>query len=536
MTRVAHFVMLADGWRRYAIAFAAGATGALAMPPIGFLPALVVTMSVAVWLLDGCGAKNDTGLVRLRLRTAAVAGWFLGFGYFVGGLYWLGAAFLVEPDRFAWALPLGVLGLPAILAAFTAMGFALALMLWSAGAARILALAFGLGVAELARGHLFTGFPWNEFGMAFGQYAALAQGASLIGLHGLTPIVIALCAAPATLGDTTFWRWRASPTAIAACLFALMLGLGLWRLPVGAVETTPNVRLRIMQPNLPQDAKFRPTAGPEILRRYLDLSDRSTSPSVAGLVNVTHLIWPESAFPFVLSREPQALNMIASTLGKHTILLTGAIRTESDPQVDGKAYNSLLAVDGTGKVIASSDKVHLVPFGEYLPAGRLLRAIGLRQLIALPGGFTAGTARRAMSVPGLPAFQPLICYEAIFPGEVTPNAGSDGPAPRPAFLLNVTNDGWFGLTSGPYQHAAQARLRAVEEGLPLVRAANTGISMVVDSYGQVLKELPLGVAGILDSALPKPIEPTFFSRHPIAPVAAAFFVLLAASLVGRRRM
>lgn len=533
MNRLAHFVMLADGWRRCAIAFAAGATGALAMPPVGFVPALIVTMSVSVWLLDGCGAKNDAGLVRMRLRTAAVTGWCLGFGYFVGGLYWLGAAFLVEPDRFAWALPLGVLGLPAVLAAFTALGFTLALLVWSAGPARIVALALGLGVAELARAYLFTGFPWNEFGMAFGQYAVLAQGASIAGLHGLTPLVIALCAAPATLVDETFRRRWTSPTAIAFGVFVLILGFGAWRLDSGAVETTPDVRLRIMQPNLAQDAKFRPAAGPEILRRYLDLSDRSTSPSVSGLVNVTHLIWPESAFPFVLSREPQALAMIASTLGKHTILLTGAIRTENDARAEGKAYNSLLAVDGTGKIIASSDKVHLVPFGEYLPAGGLLRAVGLRQLIALPGGFTAGTARRTISVPGLPTFQPLICYEAIFPGEVTPSAGSDA---RPAFLLNVTNDGWFGLTSGPYQHAAQARLRAVEEGLPLVRAANTGVSMVVDPYGRVLKELPLGAAGILDSPLPKPIAPTFFARHPIAPVAAVFLFLLAGSLVGRRRM
>lgn len=536
MGRLAHFVVLADGWRRHALAFAAGAIGALAMPPVGIIPALAITMSVAVWLLDGCGAKGSPGLFLPRLRAAAVAGWFLGFGYFVGGLYWLGAAFLVEPDRFAWALPLGVLGLPAILALFPAGGFALALMLWSSGALRIFALAFGLGVSELARGYFFTGFPWNDFGMAFGQFATLAQGASIAGLHGLTPVVIAMCAAPATLADLTTRRWRPAPTALAGFGFAILAAFGVWRLGTATVEMTPGVSLRIMQPNLPQDAKFRPAAGGEILRRYLELSDRSTSPSVAGLVNVSHLIWPESAFPFVLSREPQALGMIASSLGGHTILLTGAIRMDDGSKRDQRAYNSVLAIDGTGAIIGSADKVHLVPFGEYLPAAWLLRAIGLRQFIALPGGFTAGSERRLMSVPGLPLFQPLICYEAIFPGEVTPNARSDGAAPRPAFLLNLTNDGWFGLTSGPYQHLAQARLRSIEEGLPLVRAANTGISAVVDAYGTVLKELPLGVAGILDSSLPKPIDPTIFSRHPIAPVAAIYFVVLLSSLAGRRRM
>ncbi len=535
MQRLAHFVVLADGWRRAAIAFAAGAIGALAMPPVGFVPALAITLSVAVWLLDGCGGKGTQGLLRFRLPAAAAAGWFLGFGYFVGGLYWLGAAFLVEPDRFAWLLPLGVLGLPAVLAIFPAMGFGISLLLWSSGAPRVLALAFGLGVSELARGYLFTGFPWNDLGMAFGQFAPLAQIASAIGLHGMTPIVIAICAAPATLVDGETGRSRIAPTALAAFALLCAAGFGALRLGSGAVGATPNVRLRIMQPNLPQDAKFRPAAGPEILRRYLDLSDRSTSPSVAGLVNVTHLVWPESAFPFVLSREPQALKMIASTLGGHTILLTGAIRLDGTRN-DQQAYNSLLAVDGAGAIIGSADKVHLVPFGEYLPASRFLRAIGLRQFIALPGGFTAGVSRRLMNVPGLPPFQPLICYEAIFSGQVTPNAPTDGSEPRPAFLLNVTNDGWFGLTSGPYQHFAQARLRSIEEGLPLVRAANTGISAVVDPYGRIEKELPLGVEGILDSALPKPIAPTFFSRHPVAPVAAIYTLLLLASLAGRRRM
>lgn len=535
MERLAHLIVLADGWRRYAIAFGSGAIGALAMPPVGFLPGLAVTMSVAVWLLDGCGSKSAPGLLRSRFRAAAAAGWFLGFGYFVGGLYWLGAAFLVEPDRFAWLLPFGVLGLPAVLAIFPALGFALSLVFWSSGAARILALAFGLGLSELARGVLFTGFPWNDLGMGFGQFAPLAQIASVVGLHGLTPLVIAICAAPATLADGVSGRRRFAAASIAAIALAGVAGFGALRLGAGTVEATPHVRLRIMQPNLPQDAKFRPAAGPEILRRYLDLSDRSTSPTVAGLVNVTHLIWPESAFPFVLSREPQALKLIASTLGAHTVLLTGAIRLEG-AGANPPAYNSLLAIDGSGAIIGSADKVHLVPFGEYLPAARFLRAIGLRQFIALPGGFTAGAARRLMNVPGLPPFQPLICYEAIFPGEVTPDAAVTGGATRPAFLLNVTNDGWFGLTSGPYQHLAQARLRSIEEGLPLVRAANTGISAVIDPYGRIEKELPLGVEGILDATLPKPIDPTLFSRHPIAPVGAIYLVLVLASLAGRRRM
>ena len=501
------------------------------MPPLGLFPALIVTMSVGVWLLDGCGAES----IRVRAKSAAAAGWFLGFGYFVCGLYWLGAAFLVEADRFAWALPLGVLGLPAVLACFTAVGFVLSALLWRADAGRVFSLAFGLGVSEAARGTLFTGFPWNEFGMALGQHTALAQLASVLGLYGLTGLTIILAAAPATLADTQKNARSAtrSPATFAALAFVAVAAFGVMRLHGGNVGFVPNVRLRIMQPDLPQDAKFRPSAGGEILRRYLELSDRSTSPTTAGLANVTHLIWPESAFPFVLGKEPQALSMIAAALRGHTILLTGAIRLEGD-KGQSKAYNSLQVVDSSGQIVSSADKVHLVPFGEYLPASRVFRALGLRQFIALPGGFEPGVSRRGMSAPGLPPFQPLICYEAIFPGEVMPER--EGGGARPEFLLNVTNDGWFGLTSGPYQHFAQARLRAIEEGLPLVRAANTGISAIVDPYGRVLQELPLGIAGVLDGQLPKPISQTLFASYPIVSSALAYALLLIAALTRRRRI
>lgn len=228
--------------------------------------------------------------------------------------------------------------------------------------------------------------------------------------------------------------------------------------------------------------------------------------------------------------------MIAAALGDHTILLTGAIRVEGNSNATARAFNALLAIDGKGQIIDSADKVHLVPFGEYLPFSWFLRAIGLRQFIALPGGFTAGAYRRLMHAPGLPPFQPLICYEAIFPGEVLPAPEADGRVQRPGLLLNVTNDGWFGQTSGPYQHFAQARLRTIEEGLPLVRAANTGISGIIDPYGRILKDLPLGVAGVLDSGLPKPIAPTLYSRHPVSSIAIVFLTILIASFFGRRRV
>lgn len=498
-------VILAEGWTRRLIALSAGACGALALEPFGLLPAMAIPLAVAVWLIDGsvgAGAPLGSSAGLSGMRSAASAGWWLGFGYFVAGLWWLGAALLVEADQFAWALPLAVLGLPAMLALFTAGGFAAASLLWSAGSLRIFALAAGLGGAEWLRGHIFTGFPWNDFGMALGGNAVFAQAASLVGLHGLDLAAIVIFAAPATFIDDPKRRWR-SPAMIAGAVLLALIGFyGASRLGLAATEFVPSVRLRLMQPNLQQDAKFRAENGEAILRRYLELSDRATGPAHTGVADATHVIWPESAFPFVLTREPHALAEISRTMqGK--ILITGAARAEEE-RGKSKIFNSIEVVEGD-RVVGFYDKRHLVPFGEYLPLGALLRPFGVQHLV--PGVWDQGAGPRRLSAPGVPPIGPLICYEAVFPGEVVDRTG-----PRPQWLLNVTNDGWFGSTSGPHQHFAQARLRAIEEGLPLVRVANTGISAIVDPYGRILESLPLGVEGVIDGGLPKAAPPTLFAR------------------------
>jgi apolipoprotein N-acyltransferase len=503
MMLIADRVILARGWRRWLVGFAAGAVGALAMPPFGFLPALVLSLTPAVWLLDGTA---KTGLSRRSsLRSAAMIGWFWGFGYFVAGLWWLGAAFLVEAEQFAWALPFGVLGLPALLAFFTAFGFFLARLLWLPDAWRILAFAFGLTVSEWLRGHLFTGFPWNNPGMALGQNLWLMQSASLIGLYGLCFLAIATCASPAVLltGRTGRERWAAP--GIAAVFLVAMAAFGLWRVPSQPMAVVENVRLRIMQPNLPQDAKFNPRNRDAIMRRYLTMS---ASPGRDGRTHAdaTHIIWPESAFPFLLHRDPASLAQIGGLLEPGSVLITGAARMDEPlpGEAVGKFYNSIQVIDDRGTILGAYDKVHLVPFGEYVPTflDTLIRAVGLREFVHIPGGFESSDNRQALSVPGLPPVAATICYEAIFPDEILPA----GDGPRPHLILNVTNDGWFGQTTGPHQHFAQARLRAVEEGLPLIRAANTGISGVVDPYGRVVDSLPLGVDGILDTNLPVAAE------------------------------
>lgn len=511
-------IVLARGWSRRAIAFCAGAAGALALAPFDVIPAMFVPLTVAVWLIDGAADDKNTKRPALApILSAAGAGWWLGFGYFVAGLWWMGAAMLVEADQFAWALPFAVFGLPAVLALFPAAGFAAARLLWSPGSLRVFALAAGLGAAEWLRGHLFTGFPWNDFGMALAGAGPMAQTASLVGLHGLDIIAIVMFAAPATLVDRAPGGVRRiHGTMLAATgLAMLMLAYGALRIGANQTEYIDGVTLRLMQPNLPQDAKFRPENGENILRRYLALSQRATDERPSGLAGVTHLVWPESAFPYIISQKPQALAAIARAL-KGSVLLTGAARAEGEGDGRrGRIFNSIEAIRGEA-IVAFYDKIHLVPFGEYLPLEGWLRPLGINQLV--PGIWDRGAGPRLLAAPGLPPVAPLICYEAIFSGDAIERG-----AERPRLFLNVTNDGWFGLTTGPYQHLAQARLRAIEEGLPMIRVANTGASAIIDAYGRILQSLPLGEEGVIDGRLPREAAPTVFAAFG----AMAFAVLLA---------
>ena len=520
-------IILSWGWRRRMIAFAAGAVGALAMAPLDIFPAMFVPMTVAVWLIDGSsrpakGAGRRDGARLWSALDAAQDGWWLGFGYFVAGLWWIGSAFLVEADKFAWALPLAVAGLPAVLAMFTGLGFALARLLWSGGPGRVAALALGLGLGEWLRGHVATGFPWNEFGMALGGNVVLGQSASLMGLYGLNIVAVLIFAAPAGLVDGApgrrFRMRLAGAPVLGLALFVLVAGFGLMRLWAAPQDMVPGVRLRVMQPNLDQDAKFRADNKEEILRKYMSVSDRATSPETSGVSDATHLIWPESAFPFILARDPATLLRLGNFLGPRTLLITGAARVQEKPrserlpgETNVSYFNAVQIVSNNGEILGTYDKAHLVPFGEYLPFSGVLERLGIRHFVHIPGGFEAAAQRSLLDVPGLPPAAVLICYEAIFPGEAVP---VDGLGRRPGLLLNVTNDGWFGKTSGPYQHLAQARLRAIEEGLPLVRSANTGISAIVDSYGRIERSLPLGVDGVIDGPLPNALPATVFSIHP----------------------
>ena len=529
MFLLAEWVILSAGWRRRAIAFGCGAIGALALAPVDFLPAMIVAMTAAVWLIDGSAEWKEPGrgfftggAVFASVLRAGEIGWWWGFGYFVAGLWWLGAAFLVEPDEFAWALPFGVLGLPAYLGLFTGFGFGLARLVWAPGASRILALAGALGCSEWLRGHVLTGFPWNSFGMALGDHLVLAQFAAIGGLYGLTVASVVIFAAPAVLADRSLAAKRfgrmpiPAMLAVAAVALAGMALYGAWRLAAGTPGLVPDVKLRIMQPNDLQGLPFTAENKEAIVARYLALSARPGSDGQPGLAGVTALVWPESAFPFILSRDPEALRQIGEVLPRGTSLVTGAARLgeiSEGSQQRPDFFNSIHVIAHGGIILDTYDKIHLVPFGEYMPAAHLFERLGLHNFVHIPGGFAPGYTRSILAVPGLPPAAPLICYEAIFPGEVMPTADTGGR--RPGLLLNVTDDGWFGMTAGPYQHLAQARLRAIEQGLPLVRAATTGISAVLDPYGRLIAGLKLGEEGVLDSGLPQSIAAPVFAHAPL---------------------
>ena len=519
-------IILSWGWRRAAIAIVAGALSTLAMAPFNAWPVLFLTFPVVVWLIDGAGAGHWRGL-----PAAAWTGWWFGLGYFVVGLYWIGEAFLVDADTFAWLMPFAVLGLPAYLAIFTAIGFALARLLWTRDASRILALAIGLTAGEWLRSVVLTGFPWNTFGYALTEPLALAQTASLIGLWGMTFLAVAIFASPAVLIDGSS-RGRKPWIAPAAAL-AVLVAMGVFgtvRLARTPTQLVPKVKLRIMQPDLQQDVKFNYSAKAAVMQKYLTLSDRSSGPQSTGVRDVTVLIWPESAFPFFLTREADAMAQIAALLPKGSVLITGSVRAPDQPPGTRvtRAYNSIYVIDHDGSVLSVYDKLHLVPFGEYLPFQEWMEKLGLQQLTKVQGGFIPGTVRRSMGIPNAPRALPLICYEAAFPSAVAT------PDDRPGWMINLTNDGWFGISTGPYQHLQQARMRAVEQGLPLVRAANTGISAVIDPLGRIVAHLPLGIEGVLDSPLPAPIAPTIYAR--VGDIPAAILVAAALLFVIRRRL
>lgn len=486
--RLAGTLAALSGWRRLLLAGLLGAVAAGALPPVYAVPLLLPAFCGALWLLDGAASG----------RQAALTGWAFGTGYFAVGLYWVGIAFLVDAERFGWAMPFAVGGLAAGLALFVALAFWLtdqAARRWRlTGIARLFVFAGAWLLGEGLRAWLFTGFPWNLLGTVWAFSAAPLQPAALGGIWLLSLLTALAAGAPAAL--TAPARRPALQGLVVLLLVLLPLagwGAGAWRLaaaPEPGSATVDGVRLRLVQPSIPQELKWRADQRAAHLRLLARLSQ------VPADAAPTIIIWPETAVPYLLAAEPQLRQELAGLVPPGGYLITGAPRVDpQDPQ--GAIWNSLHVLDGEGAVVGTYDKAHLVPFGEYTPLRPLL---GLAKLTVGARDFSAGPGPVSLALPGLPAFSPLICYEVIFPGAVKPGAA----APPPGWLLNLTNDAWFGDSSGPYQHFASARVRAVEEGLPLVRAANNGISAVIDPYGRVVARTSLDERVFIDLELPEP--------------------------------
>jgi len=496
LQRAADRLAATTGWRRRLAALGLGLVAATALPPVHALPLLWVAFP---------------GLVLLLGRTASAwsgfwVGWWFGCGFFLGGIYWLAWPFTLDMERFGWMIPFAVFGLSALQAIFIGAAAAAARATRMRGPAGIVILAVMWAAFELLRGHfgnVFAGFPWNLIAISWVAVDDMIQSAALVGAYGLGGLTVLIAAAPAILADRTRSRaarrgWMGAALVLLAALWAG----GAARLAGAEEEPVAGVRLRLVQGNIEQSLKWQEGRREATFDLYLRLT---ASP---GFERITHVVWPETAIDYrfetdydVVRLEGALLARLAAAIPPQGALLMGAIRDKARQH-----YNSFHVVAPGGKVVATYDKHDLVPFGEYVPMRPVLRRLGVEKLAHGAGDYSAGPGPATLPVPGAPGTSPLICYEAIFPGHFDRRN-------RPGWLINVTNDAWFGLTSGPYQHFASARLRAAEAGVPLVRAANTGITAVVDAYGRITARMAIMTTGVLDAPLPRATrEPTFYGR------------------------
>jgi apolipoprotein N-acyltransferase len=505
-------------WTRRLILMSFGAVAALAFPPVNALPLFAAGIIALIWVAEIADSR----------RAAFAAGWWWGFGHCLAGFFWIANSFLIDPVRFGWMVPPVIAGLAAYMAVYPALAVAAA---WHRNApplARVLLLAATWTIAEWLRGHLFTGFPWNLAAYVWSLDVAMMQSVALWGAWGLSFVTILLCGLLSLMGRghrAVTLRAAAASVAVLAALW----GYGTLRLATveASTEGREPVTLRLVQGNIDQWEKLIGAHRDQDIAQHLRLSVMTP-----GLEKVDAVIWPETAATVFLDRSDDWRAYVAAAAPPDGVLITGTLRGDP-PQGEPELYwNSLAVIDPTARIVATADKFHLVPLGEYVPMRDILGPV-ITKLTAGAGDFSAGPGPVTVHAPGLPPFSPLICYEVIFPGAVL------DPADRPDWLLNVTNDGWFGRSPGPYQHFASARFRAVEEGLPLARAANTGISGMVDPFGRVTAATALGTETALDVLLPAPLAPTFFARTglslPVALVAVALAAGIGLMMRARRR-
>jgi apolipoprotein N-acyltransferase len=488
---------------KFLVMLVLGALSGLAMPPVDAWWILGITIPLFLKFFQ-------------TERSLFVQGWLFGFGYFIAVLHWIGFAFFVDAKVDLWMMPFSVGGLAGVLAIYWGLVAWATHKLVQRGFAVWLVFPLTLSIAEWLRGILFTGFPWAVPGLAADGMGGVAQLAAFIGMNGLTLVILLWAAMP-----FAYFAGYKKIAGVVLLTLPLAWSFGEWRLAQNPTQFVAGVGVRLVQPNISQSDKWRGDNARAIFDQLLALSAK---PPENG-IEVTHIIWPESAVPFLIDESPEGKAELRAMLGGKKVLLTGAVRRSSPRpinDVEPEYFTSVLVFDGNAQVVASYDKWHLVPGGEYLPLAWLLEPLGFRKVVSLPESFTAGRGPEAILIPGAGRALPQICYEAIFPESITDSVH------RPDWIVNVTNDGWFGNSAGPYQHLAQLRLRAVEQGLPAMRAANTGISAVIDPVGRYLETIVLGTENTRDSSLPKKLQSTVYSVFGDFSFLA--LLLLAASL------
>lgn len=480
------WLTLRHGWQRYILLFIAGALSALAFAPYYLWPILFFTFPYLLLQME-CGTARQT----------AFSCFMFGYGFFVAGTYWIAFSLLVDETQFGWLFPISVFGLSAAFASyFLIKGYLFAKLRSTYRPANIFLFALLWVAFEYARSAGMFGFAWNLLGYVSMPSERLSQLASVTGTFGISWLIV-LCLFP------LIYRNRAYIVAILALIISAY-SYGMWRVPSEAVPVT-DTRLRLVQPNIAQEMKWTDAGKDESMRIHGILTHMQTDAPMADLV-----IWSETAFPFTVSDGSGWYHLVRHFAPYGGAFITGSIRAHRD-----KVWNSMMVINSKGDLLEQYDKHQLVPFGEFVP----LRSILPFEKIT-PGAldFSRGAGVRTLRILDIPAFSPLICYEAVFPWHAAQKSD------RPAWLLNLTNDAWYGDSAGPYQHFDMTRMRAIEQGLPLARVANTGISALIDPYGRIVGKLPLNVRGLIDKNLPKQLSITFYATYGEAPVLIALFL------------
>jgi apolipoprotein N-acyltransferase len=505
------------------LAVIAGLLAASAQPPWGFAAGLL-GFGLLMRMLDRLGT-------RARWRSAFALGWLAGFGYFIPSIVWLAHPFEVDSQAQGWMAPIAVGLMGTLLALFWGAAAVAYRAVAGKGPRRVLLFAAALGLAEWLRGHVLTGFPWDLPGESWRAGSAPSQAAALVGAYGMTWITIAAAAAPYTALEGRRGRLMAGAGVATVVGLYAYGAFVLTRAPT-ADPHAPLVR--IVQADVRQESKYDERLFASIVSRYVTLTGQAPTGAAAGR-RPDIVIWPEGAIPAAieeyLAPGTWTSEAIRDAMAPGQSLILGGYRFATDPKGATIAFNSLAVVrpEGDGLTIAGVyDKFRLVPFGEFMPLDSLASRFGFKQFVQVGDGFVPGPAPRPLIVHGLPTMQPLICYESLFPG-LTGDAGEVSGV-RAAWIVNISNDAWFGRGIGPRQHLNLASYRAIEEGLPMVRATPTGISAMIDAHGRVVKGERLGVGayGVIDASLPPALAPTLYNQYG----DTAFFLMLTLSLTG----